>query len=196
MKIYITRHGQNEDNRDGVLNGHRDLPLTSTGLEQAIMLSAKIINEGITFNAVYTSPLIRAVETAKIITKNLGLVDPIVDNDLIERDFGVKAGAKISTLKEIYGKDVAVSEIIDTFLSPHAESFEGMMRRARQILDFMEVNHRSTDSILLVCHGYIGKILYAEYYGLQWRDVLNFEFGNCEIILLSEDSPKEDTHVF
>lgn len=27
LKIYITQHGQNEDNANGILNGHRDLPL-------------------------------------------------------------------------------------------------------------------------------------------------------------------------
>ena len=31
LKIYIARHGQNEDNANGILNGHRDLPLTDIG---------------------------------------------------------------------------------------------------------------------------------------------------------------------
>jgi probable phosphoglycerate mutase len=34
MKIYLTRHGQNEDNLNGILNGHRDLPLTDLGRDQ------------------------------------------------------------------------------------------------------------------------------------------------------------------
>ncbi len=32
LKIYLARHGQNEDNANGILNGHRDLPLTDIGL--------------------------------------------------------------------------------------------------------------------------------------------------------------------
>ncbi len=41
-EIFIARHGQNEDNINGILNGHRDLPLTSLGREQAKELGEAI----------------------------------------------------------------------------------------------------------------------------------------------------------
>lgn len=40
--IYIARHGQNEDNVHGILNGHRDLPLTDLGRQQARQLARHI----------------------------------------------------------------------------------------------------------------------------------------------------------
>ena len=40
--IYIARHGQNEDNVRGILNGHRDLPLTDLGRQQARQLARHI----------------------------------------------------------------------------------------------------------------------------------------------------------
>ena len=62
--IYIARHGQNEDNVHGILNGHRDLPLTDLGRQQARQLARHIKDRGLVFDAVYASPLGRAFETA------------------------------------------------------------------------------------------------------------------------------------
>ncbi|MBP7769257.1 histidine phosphatase family protein, partial [Candidatus Saccharibacteria bacterium] len=39
MSIYIARHGQNKDNAEGILNGHRDRPLTELGRRQAMELA-------------------------------------------------------------------------------------------------------------------------------------------------------------
>lgn len=47
LKIYIARHGQNEDNANGILNGHRDLPLTSLGERQAYELADGIKDIGL-----------------------------------------------------------------------------------------------------------------------------------------------------
>lgn len=69
LKIYIARHGQNIDNKNGILNGHRDGALTDKGVEQAYEIANKIKESGLTFNFVYSSPLQRAFETAKIISE-------------------------------------------------------------------------------------------------------------------------------
>jgi probable phosphoglycerate mutase len=46
-KIYLARHGQDQDNANAILNGHRDTPLTKIGLTQADQLSQKIKESGI-----------------------------------------------------------------------------------------------------------------------------------------------------
>ncbi|MDO8564369.1 MAG: histidine phosphatase family protein [bacterium] len=63
--FYIVRHGETEWNRDAIVMGHKDSPLTEKGLEQAKELSG-ILSE-IDFDAVYSSDSQRAVMTAKII---------------------------------------------------------------------------------------------------------------------------------
>lgn len=60
LKIYLARHGQNEDNANGILNGHRDMPLTETGIAQANEVAEKIKNTGLSFDVVLSSPLNRA----------------------------------------------------------------------------------------------------------------------------------------
>ena len=72
LKIYLARHGQNLDNVNGILNGHRDEPLTLLGEEQARTTATYIKEAGLTFDAVYSSPLKRALRTAEIITSDLG----------------------------------------------------------------------------------------------------------------------------
>ena len=76
--IYIARHGQNEDNVCGILNGHRNLSLTDLGRQQAQQLARRIKDRGLVFDVVYTSPLDRAFETAAIVATELGLAEPIV----------------------------------------------------------------------------------------------------------------------
>ena len=52
------------------------------------------------------------------------------------------------------------------------------------------------ESILLVTHGDFGKMLYTVYYCLNWIDILTkFHFGNCELLLLTEDADPNIPHV-
>lgn len=55
LKIYLARHGQNEDNANGILNGHRDMPLTEVGIGQAHEVAEKIKESGLTFDVVLSS---------------------------------------------------------------------------------------------------------------------------------------------
>ena len=85
----------------GILNGHRDLPLTDLGRQQARQLARHIKDRELVFDAVYASPLDRAFETAAIVAAALGLAEPTVHNDLIERDFGVMTGKPVADIEEI-----------------------------------------------------------------------------------------------
>lgn len=67
MKIYIVRHGQDQDNANGLLNGHRDTALTEIGIEQANQIATKIQEANLVFDKIYSSPLQRAYRTAEII---------------------------------------------------------------------------------------------------------------------------------
>lgn len=70
------------------------------------------------------------------------------------------------------------------------------MARGKLALDKIKGNHQ-TGNILLVCHGDIGKMIYAQYYGLSWETILTqFHFANCDLLMLAENSPADDAHVF
>ena len=198
IKIYIARHGQNLDNEAGILNGHRDEPLTQLGLMQAIELAEHLKRSEITFDKVYTSPLLRAKVTANTITSKLGIKSPKVLNSLIERDFGCMTGKKIDDIETLCTPDIVKAEKIVYFLSPlGAETFPQLVKRGNDVLEYIDEHNDEGTSVLLVCHGDIGKMIYTAYYNLLWEEVLtDFHFGNSELLLLSEETTPDNAHVF
>ena len=91
--IYIIRHGQTEKNRANVLQGRSDIPLNDSGRQQAEKVKDQFIKAGIHFDLVYTSPLIRAVQTAEIIA---GGIPQLKDDRLIEMDYGPYEGMDLA----------------------------------------------------------------------------------------------------
>lgn len=196
LKIYIARHGQNEDNANGILNGLRDLPLTAIGEKQAHELANGIKEAGLTFDFVYTSPLSRASRTAEVVCETLGLNKAVVLDSLIERDFGTMTGKPVAHIEELCTPHILKTETITYFLSPKgAETFPDLLERASRALDRICAQHRS-GVILLVTHGDFGKMLYTAYHSLRWQDVLTkFHFGNCELLLLAEGADPNKPHI-
>lgn len=197
LKIYLARHGQDEDNSGGILNGRRDSVLTKFGVKQAQQLAEKIKDAGLNFNKVYSSSLARAYTTAEIITDALGIEKPIKMEVLIERDFGVMTGKFVKEIEVLCAPDIIKTQKIVYFLSPAgAETFPQLLERAGEVLNWLKNKHKD-GNVLLVSHGDIGKMIYAAYYHLDWQKILTmFHFGNSELLLLSEDSKPEDSHVF
>ncbi len=157
----------------------------------------EIKNTGMTFDAVYSSPLKRAYATAKTITDMLGIKRPVVAESLIERDFGVMTGKLVKDIKTLCSPDILQGDPITYFLSPvGAETFPDLVERGKLVIAWIKNRHQD-GNILLVTHGDFGKMIYAAYYNLDWKSVLlMFHFGNSELLLLSENSPAEAAHVF
>jgi probable phosphoglycerate mutase len=196
LTLYIARHGQNEDNANGILNGHRDMPLTVLGEKQAHELADGIKKVGITFDFVYTSPLLRAKRTAEVVSEVLGLQNPTVLDSLIERNFGTMTGKPIDQIESLCAPNIVKTATITYFLSPpEAESFPELLKRATSTLEYIRKNHPS-GIVLLVTHGDIGKMLYTAHYGLRWLEVLTkFHFGNCELLVLDDGRNPDEPHV-
>lgn len=194
MSIYLARHGQDEDNAAGILNGHRDTPLTALGREQAADLARTIIEHKIVLEKIYSSPLQRAFATAQIVAETLKLSMPEKVDLLIERDFGIMSGKPNADIETVCGSDVLKTEKITYFLSPEgAETFPVLLERGKKVLEYF----KGQDNILLVTHGDIGKMIYAAFYNLPWREVLSdFHFGNSELLLLQEASNPEARRLY
>ena len=197
FNIYITRHGQDQDNAAGLLNGHRNTPLTDLGIKQANELAVNIKDSDIIFDHIFTSPLIRASKTAEIISNIIDGPQPVVLNDLIERDFGIMTGLHLNNIEELCGPNIIKADIITYFLNPQgAETYPETLQRAHKLLSNLKDKY-GNGNILLVTHGDFGKMIYCSYYDLEWTEVLTqFHFGNSELLLLSDKSSPKDTHVF
>lgn len=164
LKIYLARHGQNEGNANGVLNGHRDLALTAVGIAQANEVADKIKYAGLRFDSILSSPLIRALRTAEIIASVNTLPSPQVVNELIERDFGSMTGIKQSRIEELCAPDIIKTKTVTYFLSPDGtEAFPDLLKRAGKLLTMINQIH-SDGSILLFllsCNTIHKELLYS-----------------------------------
>ena len=83
--IVLARHGETAENKERRFQGQKDVPLNDTGREQARRLAELAQDEG--FVAIYSSPLVRASETARIVGEALG-VEVRTDDRLKEVDVG------------------------------------------------------------------------------------------------------------
>jgi 2,3-bisphosphoglycerate-dependent phosphoglycerate mutase len=87
--ILMARHGETDWNRERRFQGHADTPLNDSGREQAQELAERLADEDVA--AIYASPLARALETAEIVGRRLGLAVQRVE-DLREVDVGSWSG--------------------------------------------------------------------------------------------------------
>ena len=97
MTFYVLRHGQTDWNVQMRLQGSTDIPLNETGRAQAHVAAKILAREGITH--IIASPLSRALETARIVGAAAG-IEPVIDDRLIERNFGQFEGMTIDEVHQ------------------------------------------------------------------------------------------------
>lgn len=174
MKIWVTRHGQTELNRKKLMQGRTDEPINEKGIEQA--KTAYNLISDVKFDAVYASPLDRAIETASIIG-GVSRENIIVDERIIETDFGKYELAPYA--KQGF-KMTAYWVFPELFKNPEGvESIESMVSRSHAFLKELEA--KDYENVLVVCHGGIIRALcgYLEdkKKKIKWRPKPH----NCEI---------------
>ena len=127
-KLYLVRHGQSAGNAEGRFGGHGPTPLSELGHQQAELTAKTLAREKI--DAIYTSDLLRAVQTAEPLAKLLDL--PIVKTPAFrERHVGVLEGLTFDESKESFPKDyyALVNRNIHHVITK-GESYRHLLRRA------------------------------------------------------------------
>ena len=197
LKIYLARHGQDSDNVRRVLNGYRDTSLTIIGQQQALQLAKRIKLMGLSFNKIYTSPLLRVKQTAKIITDYLSLPEAEILPDLIERDFGKMTGMTIDDILLLEDNNIVQTPEVSYFLEVEgAEKFSELIARSQRVLNLVQQENED-GNILLLTSGDIGKMIYAAYHEKTWQEVLpSFYFSNTDLRVLEKDLPLEKSLIF
>ena len=89
MTIYVLRHGETDENKEGIMQGNMETLLNENGRKQAISVREKVKEAGI--NLVISSPKVRAKETAILAAPNVELIE---DKRLLSRDHGEFEGMK------------------------------------------------------------------------------------------------------
>jgi 2,3-bisphosphoglycerate-dependent phosphoglycerate mutase len=145
--LQLARHGETADNAGGLILGHRDPPLSPLGRTQAAQLASKVLAIGV--RAIWTSPLLRARETAAVIGETIG-TDPTVLADLIESYRGSWEGQPIHAVALSSPELYAAFEGGDPeFTFPGGESLRHQVKRTRRALDVVAAGPQPS---LVVAH--------------------------------------------
>lgn len=152
MKLYLTRHGLTDWNKEKRAQGRKDLPLNTEGRTQAEELRDKI--KDIEFTAVYASPLKRAAETAQIAVGDR--YDIIYDDRLLERSFGDFEGKVVKSWSELVDS-VNVDDITLEEIPGGVEPVCSMLARVNDFLNHLEKHYDNNAVVLVVGHGAMSK---------------------------------------
>ncbi len=186
MEILLLRHGESEGNAQGRMQGRRDYPLSALGREQAARAAAFISATGLTFAAVYSSPLKRAFQTAAIVAASGIRPEPLLDEDLPEIGAGAIEGMNEAEIRAAYPQFMERALIhTGDFADYGGESYDDVQARVRRVLTRLEARHRVPEErVLLVGHGgfhyQLTKALICE----PVPRVAILKFGNCTLTLL------------
>ena len=159
-KLYLIRHGETEQNKSGVLMGSTDTPLNDHGRLQAANLRERI--NALEVDAIYTSPLQRAVETATLV---FGDRQPIIaDSSLQEFHFGEWEGMHFAEISRQYPEvwRLWLSDWEQTHI-PGGEAFAAFKQRVIGATEELVRLHQGR-RVAVVSHGGCIRSLLAHFF--------------------------------
>ncbi|MGD8458269.1 MAG: histidine phosphatase family protein [Anaerolineales bacterium] len=146
-QFILLRHGESEGNVQQIFQGQLDYPLSSKGREQAKALSDFWAMNKMVFDKIFTSPLLRARETAEIVGKGLGNLFP-EDNELLkEVDVGKLSRLPVANFHRQYP---VREDHCNPFIPIGETWYDLYLRTGKFIQSLMK---KSPGKYLIVSHG-------------------------------------------
>lgn len=176
--LYLIRHGETVDNVAQIMQGQTQGCLTEHGREQAEEVAARLAEEKI--DAIVSSDLRRAIQTAEIISTRHGL--PVSVTPLLrERDWGSFTGRYIPDLKdEVWPEDI--------------ESLDCLLERAQRFLEYIMTNYEG-QTVVAVGHGIVNKAIQAVFYHKPMNQVQRMSNAEVRVLCLSTTAEVSTTAV-
>ncbi len=149
-RLLLVRHAQTSWNCEDRRLGRTDVPLDTEGVAQAGRLCQRLQDEFI--DAIFSSPLVRARDTAEPTARHRGLAVQI-DTDLVEFDYGAFSGLPRGEVKLKLGRDYVHTPV------PGGESLADAWVRARRFLARVRPALATGSRFLVVGHQRINRLL-------------------------------------
>ena len=188
MIIYLVRHGQTDWNLEKRRQGQLDSPLTETGIEQARavgrLLRARI--ESCADPLLVSSPLGRAMQTAELVARELGLGhgDIRPDAQLMEADHGAWSGLLKEEIKPNYPEQWRQRHQDRwNFRFPGGESYAELALRAAHWLESLETEE---ENLVVVTHEMFSRCLRGHYLGLDSAQTLQLSHPHDHVFIIAD----------
>ena len=173
MILYVTRHGETSKNKLGLIQGQTECDLSEKGIKDAEVLKSTVDNLNI--DIVISSPLKRAIDTARIITNNKYPIN--IDDRIIERDWGMCEGANIEEVDTVKCWNFFVNTDDNGI-----EKVQDLLARVSEFLEDIKVKYKDKN-VLVVAHS---AVLRAIHYSLhpipEDGDMSKIEIPNLRLI--------------
>ncbi|NUJ97511.1 histidine phosphatase family protein [Candidatus Gracilibacteria bacterium] len=176
MKIIITRHGETEENKAGIIQGQLPGSLSAEGIMQAKKVALRLKNEKIDY--IYSSDLTRAHNTALEIRKYHQNIPLILSEDLRERYFGELQGRYFVELQGKNEKGIS----FNTISGNNIETNENLLERAKIFLDKIDKKYGDKNlTILFVGHNGINRAIISKLLNKDFKQIENLQNTNISI---------------
>ena len=184
MNLYVVRHGQTDWNVQNLLQGSTNVNLNETGIKQAHDTAKKLSN--VHFDAIYCSPLKRAVDTAKIINSDTNIAI-VKDERLLEREFGQYEG--------LPGKNVDLKKYWDYALNAQDRDIEPIHDFYSRVSDFLQDTIAqfgdTNKNVLVVTHNGVNLAIDSIINGMP-KNVFSLNLAPCSYKVFENPTLKEE----
>ncbi|MEK3720744.1 histidine phosphatase family protein [Paenibacillus sp. FSL H8-0034] len=175
--ISLIRHGVTDVNREPIFQGQMNNPLAIEGTRQAQLLAARL--SFVKVDVLYSSDLLRAVQTAAIIVKPHDK-EIRTSSQLREINRGDWTGMSYKACAAADPAGWQASRINPEFRSPGGESFVDLHKRVVTEIERIAMLHRGTH-IVIVTHGGPIRAFLRHAVGLPAHHMQTFEAANTSI---------------
>jgi probable phosphoglycerate mutase len=183
MKILLARHGETRWNAEGRYQGQRDIPLSPVGESQARQLGERL--RGVHITRAVASPLARAKRTAELALEEHRAAQLCLDPDLQEIAHGEWEGLLAAEIGERDPDRLrAWRETPETVQMPGGESLQQVLDRAWPALAKACEGLGRDDTLLVVAHDAVNRVLLCRILGLPLSRLWSFRQAPTTINLL------------
>lgn len=179
-RLLLVRHGESEGNAAGIVQGHREYPLTPLGFEQARRTAEWVA--GLRINRVVTSPLRRAAQTAELIAAAVGR-PPEPHRGLAEYDIGAASGLTFAEIRIRYPGIIEAQRRGEPLLFPGEEGRSAFAQRVRTAIEELLAD----GTVVAVTHGGVVSAVCHLVLGLDFSRRGSFRVANCSITEVVRD---------
>ncbi len=182
--VILVRHGQTDENVNGRISGQGPVPLNARGQEQVRLAGEVLAPLGVT--RLFSSPVVRARQTAEILAERLQLGIEAVP-DLREVGYGDWEGKHFNEVRgQLAAQQIFHDPVNAVF--PNGESLPGVQQRGVRVIE--TIRHTSPRGVaVLVSHGDVIRTVLAHYLGMTFNDYrrINIDNGAISVLELFEN---------
>lgn len=183
-KLFLLRHGETQANIEQRYQGQSQSELSELGVSEAKELASFLAKEK--FSAIYSSPLSRSYETARIIAEKHELTVNQIPG-IIERDYGEWENLKFDEIKRKFPKiyrDWLVNP--GKTIIPKAENLFTLQKRGVKAIEKIVKKHKNK-TLCVVGHGGINRTILFHYMNIELNNFWRIKQDNCCVNIIEFD---------